>query len=201
MGCDTWEQALSAIADGEDPGIDERLVDAHLRRCASCRSYRAAVAPASPTRPAVMPDLAGAVAREAAVADRAAVPTVVRVFLAVLAVQIMVLAGPDLFRAGEGEAVHDARHVGAFAFAYSAGLLLVVARPARAATMCVVGQVLAATLAISAIVDIVEGSATVLSELVHLPQAVSVGVLWWMTRQHARPLPSRHPSPTPTVVP
>ena len=39
MTCEIYREAISAEMDGEDPGLDQRLVDAHLRRCASCRAF------------------------------------------------------------------------------------------------------------------------------------------------------------------
>ena len=44
MSCGEWITAISAQADGEDPGVDPRLLAAHLDSCASCRSYRDQVA-------------------------------------------------------------------------------------------------------------------------------------------------------------
>src|SRR4029450_6267094 len=41
-GCERYREALSARLDGEDPGIAETLIDAHLVGCADCRSWVAA---------------------------------------------------------------------------------------------------------------------------------------------------------------
>jgi protein SCO1/2 len=38
-GCTRLEEAISARIDGEDPGMDDEVVDAHLQRCARCRSF------------------------------------------------------------------------------------------------------------------------------------------------------------------
>jgi protein SCO1/2 len=40
-GCTRLEEAISARIDGEDPGLDDAVLDTHLRRCASCRSFEA----------------------------------------------------------------------------------------------------------------------------------------------------------------
>jgi protein SCO1 len=40
-GCARLEEALSARIDGEDPGMEDDIIDAHLRRCAGCRAFDA----------------------------------------------------------------------------------------------------------------------------------------------------------------
>ena len=82
MTCERWREAISARADGEALGVDERLLDAHLRRCEACRDFAATgtvdrcdrvLATAPPA------DLPRRVARRAALADRASTSTIVRV--------------------------------------------------------------------------------------------------------------------------
>ena len=135
MSCGEWITAISAEADGEDPGVDPRLLAAHLETCASCRSYRDQVAGlrrASAVAPAdEMPDLSRNVAKLNAVADRASHWWVVRGLLGLVAVIILVVSLPALL-GEEGPSVHESRHVGAFSIAYAAALLLVVIRRARA---------------------------------------------------------------------
>jgi hypothetical protein len=86
----------------------------------------------------------------------------------------VVLSAPDLFGGGDGVAGHTARHVAAFSLAYAAGLVAVVARPARARPMLSVALVLAATLVITAGVDVAEGRVPLVGEAVHLPEVLSV---------------------------
>lgn len=42
MDCDRAREAISARIDGEDPGLPDDAVDAHLTRCAACQSWRQA---------------------------------------------------------------------------------------------------------------------------------------------------------------
>ena len=49
MDCSVWRDALSAMADGQQREIDERLVAAHVARCADCQSYKEMI-DASPGR-------------------------------------------------------------------------------------------------------------------------------------------------------
>jgi predicted anti-sigma-YlaC factor YlaD len=183
MSCQPWTEALSALADGEDPGIDARLLDAHLASCAGCRRYQASLeATRRPLRVRAaepMPDLSSRVVKLNAVADRASRWATVRGLLAVVAAQIIVLSAPALILGDEaGSSHHDARHLGAFSVAYAVGLLVVVVRPARARTMLPVAQVLGAALAISTIVDVADRSVALSGEIVHLPELLSVALLW-----------------------
>ena len=76
--------------------------------------------------------------------------SIVRALLAVVAVEIIVVSVPALLGDEQATSPHAARHLGAFAVAYGVGLLVVVARPARARTMLPVAAVLAGALVISA---------------------------------------------------
>jgi protein SCO1/2 len=40
-GCTRVEEAVSARIDGEDPGMSDEIIDAHLERCPTCRSFEA----------------------------------------------------------------------------------------------------------------------------------------------------------------
>jgi len=188
MSCGEWITAISAEADGEEPGVDPRLLTAHLESCPSCRSYRDQVAGlrrATVVAPAgEMPDLSRNVAKLNAVADRAGRWWVVRGLLGLVAVLIIVVSVPALF-GEEGPSVHESRHVGAFSVAYAAALLLVVVRPARARAILPVTMVLAGALFITAVIDVIEGHVPLVDEIAHLPELVSVGLVWLL----ARPLP------------
>jgi predicted anti-sigma-YlaC factor YlaD len=189
MSCDTWIEALSAAADGEDPGVDPRLVAAHLTRCEPCRAFatelegvdvasRVAVVPAAP-------DLARQVARSAAVADRARVSGVLRALLGGIAIAVGVSSIPPLIFGDDGMGMgmsHAARHFGAFSMAYAVGLLVVTVRPARARTMLPVAFVVASALAVTAVFDAAEGRVTFIAEGRHIPELVSLALVWLLTR-------------------
>lgn len=191
MTCDRWRDAISAGLDGEDPGIDQRLVDAHLARCPACRSYAAAarLASARPTGPVVLvghadpadppADMPRHVAKLAALADRAATWSIVRGLLAVVAIDILVFSFPALVLGDEQQtSAHSARHLGAFTVAYAVGLLVVVVRPARARTMLPVAAVLAGALLVTAVVDLANGRVPLIDEAQHLPEMLSVVLVW-----------------------
>jgi predicted anti-sigma-YlaC factor YlaD len=195
MSCEPFIEAISAAIDGEDPQIDSRLVAAHVASCASCAAFQRS---AHDVRRRLVvrevadaPDIARRTRTLIALADRAAAWQVPRVLLAVVAIELFVLSGGDLFRAdGDGQTVHDARHLAAFTVAYGVLLLVVVARPARARTALPAAAVLALALGITAIADLAAGRIPLLGEAVHLPELLSV-VLIWLLAVPAHPRPGR----------
>jgi predicted anti-sigma-YlaC factor YlaD len=183
MDCGRWRDAISARADGEDPGVAEATLDAHLAACPECRAFHRDLAAMTPPFrlqvPPPMPDLSRRVVKRNALLDRASRWGMVRGLLGVVAVEIAVLALPSLVLGDDqGAAAHTARHLGAFSLAYAVGLLVVVARPARARTMLPVAAVLAAALLITAVADVLDGVIPLVNETGHLPEILSVPLLW-----------------------
>jgi predicted anti-sigma-YlaC factor YlaD len=147
-----------------------------------------------------MPDLSGAIARLNAAADRAAHWSMLRILLGVVAVQVIAFSLPALVLGDEHDtATHAARHLGAFEVAYGVALIVVVVRPARARSILPVAMVLAGAQVISAIVDLASGRIPLVGEARHLPQVISVVLIWllavprtgrlsewWPTRRNVR---------------
>jgi predicted anti-sigma-YlaC factor YlaD len=199
MRCSEWRDAVSAMIDGEDPGIETALVDAHLDHCADCAAFRtfatglrrARLHEATP-----MADLSPRVVKAARVADRRSAWGLARLLLAVCAAAIIAWSIPDLLGHGQGGETHAARHLGAFTVAFGAALLVVVARPARARSMLPVAMVLGFTLIITATIDLIGGHAPLIGEATHIPELASV-VLLWLLGSPARRLPLRGQSRRP----
>lgn len=182
MSCEPWQAAISAIADGEDPGVEQRMLEAHLSHCPACRSFSAALdgvaLPRLETAPAT-PDLTQRLVRLNRVADRAGSLSIARVLLAVVALEVLVLSIRDVVLGNDSDAfTHATRHLGAFSVAYGVGLLVVVARPARARTMLPVAAVLSGALLITAIIDLASGNIPLIGEATHLPELISVLLIW-----------------------
>lgn len=187
LACAEVRAALSARADGEDPAIDLVAVDAHRVTCAACRAYETQLPSARRSARLVvapeMPDLSAAVTAANARADRRRWNPA-RLLLGLVALEILVLSVPDLLAQDDNLAVaHASRHLGAFTLAYAVGLLVVVARPSRARAFLPVAAILAGALAITAVVDVSQGHVPLLGEATHLPEIVSVGLIWWLARQ------------------
>ena len=185
MDCSRWRDALSAMADGESADIDERLVAAHVARCPRCQSYQEML-DSSPgfvriDAAADMPDMSKTISKLNAAADRAAHWSILRIVLAIVAVQVIVFALPALLLGEEyGVATHSARHLGAFGVAYGVALLVVVVRPARARSILPVAMVLAGAQVLGAIVDLATGRIPLVGEARHLPQIISVFLIWFL---------------------
>jgi predicted anti-sigma-YlaC factor YlaD len=189
MTCERWREAISARADGEELAVDRRLLAAHVGRCPACRNFAASVSKAGVEAPAGAPPdgLPRRIAKLTAAADRAATWSTVRALLAVVAVEIIVVSIPPLLGDERATSPHAARHLGAFAVAYGVGLLVVVARPARARTMLPVAFVVAAALVIGAVVDLAQRRIPLVEEAAHLPEVVSVGLVWLLAAPSRRP--------------
>lgn len=202
-GCDKWIEAISALADGEDPAVDQRLLDAHLDRCAPCRAFSRRVdqtqAPLR-VRPApTMPDLSRRIVKLNAVADRARW-RVFRLLLAVAAVEIIATAVPALLYGEEhGLPSHPTRHLGAFSLAYGVALLVVVVRPARARSVLPIALTLSVALLLTAIVDVANGNAPLLGEFRHVPELLSVPLIWLMAAPSLLRTPPERRNATPQL--
>ena len=185
--CEPFMAALSAQADGEDLVMDAAQLESHLSSCGACQQYEASVdkllGRSRVTAAPQMPDLARSVVKKQGAAERLASIGIVRGLLALVAVQVIILAIPDLLTADTAAGpAHAARHLGAFSLAYAAGLLLVVIRPARARTMLHVAAVLAGAMVLIAVVDVAQGRVPLLGESTHLPEILSVWFLWLLAR-------------------
>jgi predicted anti-sigma-YlaC factor YlaD len=183
--CEPWQVAISARIDGEDPGVEPRLLDAHIAGCVDCRRFQTvseATMRSARIQPAAdMPDLSKPLVKLNAMADRAASWSIVRVLLGVVAFDVIFFALKALVLANESDATaHAARHLGAFSFAYGVGLVVVVVRPARARTMLPVAAVLAGALLITAVIDLLNGTVPLTGEATHLPELISVFLIWML---------------------
>ncbi|HEX3087244.1 MAG TPA: zf-HC2 domain-containing protein [Ilumatobacteraceae bacterium] len=203
MECSRWRDALSAMADGESADIDERLVAAHVARCPGCQAYKEMIE-ASPNFSRIdvaaeMPDMSKSISKLNAAADRAAHWSILRIVLAVVAVQVIAFALPALLLGEEnGIATHSARHLGAFGVAYGVALMVVVVRPARARSILPVAMVLAGAQVLGAIVDLATGRIPLVGEARHLPQIISVFLIWFLAvpterRRRTKPKPGDRP--------
>jgi len=207
MDCDDLREAISARLDGEDPGVDDGALDAHLTACGTCRAWADGAATlhrlvrvqaADP-----VPDLTDAIlARATGAPDprpAAARPRPVssaRWALVAVALTQLVLAAPDLLLGGDGSATHVARELGAFDVALAVGLVVAAWQPARAWGLLPVGAALALVLGFAAVADVLEGSATVLDESHHLLEVAGLALLWLVAREaraHGGPAPAGAP--------
>jgi predicted anti-sigma-YlaC factor YlaD len=204
MTCDRWREAISARLDGEDLGVEPSLLDAHLVRCPGCRSFAAAAgAAARSQRVGVAPDMANLsrrVRKAVAIADRTGRWSIARAVLVVVSVQIIAFSLPALVLGDEQDTgSHAARHLGAFTLAYGIGLVVVAVRPARARAMLPVATALAGALVITAVVDLVDGRVPLVGEAQHLPEVVSVVLVWLLAVPSPRRVAATSAPPIPPL--
>jgi predicted anti-sigma-YlaC factor YlaD len=190
LSCSDYEDAISALADNEPAALQADVVERHVADCVSCRQFRAAIGGLSIVPAVVVVDTpigeASRISRLVANADRHSSPEIVRYLLGAVAVSIVLLALPELFASDvSGAVAHADRHLGSFSAAYGVLLLVTAARPARARTALPVSVVLAAAIGITAVSDLVRGKIPLVGEALHLPELVSVILLWLLARRTA----------------
>lgn len=175
--CDRWLEAISALADGEDPGLPEELVRSHIADCPACAACAAELGLRSSAKPSA--SLADAVVSSNAAVDRSPETVLLRALLAFLGFAIVAWALPGLLGAGHaGLPEHDARHLGAFEMAFGVALLVAAWRPARARTVLPVALVLTLAIVLSTAIDVADGTIALASEAQHLPELLSLPIVW-----------------------
>lgn len=197
MRCQPCREALSARLDGEDPGVPDQAVSAHLAGCADCRAFavgsasvrrRLAVRPADPVPDLTEPILARAYATQRA--DRVAAARAAgsahwtRWALLAVALTQLALSVPPMLLGHDADApVHLARELGAWDLALAAALVLVVFRPARAVGLVPFAAALAFAMFGGAMADVIAGRAALAGESQHLLELVGLALLWTISRR------------------
>lgn len=202
MDCEHTRQALSARLDGEDAGPDGARLDQHLAGCAACTAWAAdlgvlhrlvRVRAAEP-----VPDLTAAIL--AAAPRRSPRASWLRPFtgristvrwtLFAIALTQLVLAGPALLLGEDaGATVHVARELGSFDVALAVGLLVAAWQPARAWGLLPVAGALALVMGLTAVLDVVDGTASGVGEAHHVLDLAGVALLWLVAREARRHTP------------
>lgn len=201
MDCSVAREALSARLDGEDGPVGSADVDRHVAGCSGCRSWqddlatlhrmvRVRAADAVPDLSAAIVDAHLPAARRqrqrarVAVAGPLAEPiSPVRWGLFVVALTQLVLAAPPLLLGEDaGATVHVARELGSFDVALAIGLLVAAWQPARAWGLFPVAAALGLVMLGTAVLDLVDGSASLGGEVHHLLDLAGVALLWLVAR-------------------
>jgi predicted anti-sigma-YlaC factor YlaD len=195
MTCMQIHQAISARLDGEDPGLDESTVYAHLAGCADCRgfSHRAEslhrtvrLAPA-PEIPDLTPGILTAIGGEPLADTEPDTNHALRWILVAIAVAQIAVAIPALvFGSDAGLPVHAARHIGSFDVALGVGFLYAAWKPSRIPGLLPVVAALVACLVGSSLLDVADGSTRALGEAQHVLDFVGLAVVWLLSRPAPR---------------
>lgn len=198
ISCDDAIVALSALADGEDPGVPRADLDAHVADCGPCRRFEAqlddVVVPlgvASPVSAVAGPEesqrFVEHVVGEAGAVDRSGVWWMLRALLAAVAIGYLLLAVPEMLFSTDVHHGHVAHHLGIFSTAYAVTLLFVAVRPSRARAIVPFTVVMAVGMAVYAVVDVMGGEAFALSELSHLLELAGLVLVWLLATRRGWP--------------
>jgi predicted anti-sigma-YlaC factor YlaD len=189
IDCDQAREALSASVDGEDLGVAQATVDAHVAGCVGCQAFAdgtVALNRSVRVRPAeAVPDLTAAILDSAPARARLVPepPAWARYGLLTVAVTVLVLAVPELLT---GTGPHDGRDLAAFEVALCAAMLVVVWKPYRAAGLVPMVVTLAVASLISVAVDVVNGEVPIVAEANHVLILVGLALLWVIARPEQR---------------
>jgi predicted anti-sigma-YlaC factor YlaD len=195
MTCMQIHQAISARLDGEDPGLDEATVYAHLATCADCRAFahradtlhrRVRLAPA-PVVPDLTPGILTAIGAEETAGAEPDTNLALRWILVAIAVAQIAVAIPALiFGSDAGLPVHTARHIGSFDVALGVGFLYAAWKPSRIPGLLPVVAALVVCLVGSSFLDVAAGSTRALGEAQHVLDFVGLAVVWLLSRPAPR---------------
>ncbi|MEA3075975.1 MAG: hypothetical protein QOF60_883 [Actinomycetota bacterium] len=185
LRCAEVREALSARIDGEDVGIDDADVDAHVATCEGCRSFaeragaldRRVRLSAAPE----MADLSGPVLAAFRAGPDPRTPW--RTMLGGVAAVQLVIAIAGMVGGGNLAGLHVAHELAAWELALALGFAVAAWRPERAAGMLPLVAVVALCLLLTSSVDIAEGRAAPSGETAHLLELLGFALLWTLSRR------------------
>lgn len=204
MECSEAREIASARMDGEASVSEAAVAAVHLESCRSCAAWSAAVDDVT-RRLRVHPVEAIPNLADAALARATHVPMTPRlgaprIGLALFAVAELVFAVVGGVSGTAATSVHGTQHLGAFAAAVAAGLLLVAWRPARAFGVLPIILALAVAIPVFAVIDWMNGELSVVGGLHHLAQVLGLALVWVLAGRPT-PIDLFGPTPDPNIGP
>jgi predicted anti-sigma-YlaC factor YlaD len=197
MTCMQIHQAISARLDGEDPGVDDSVVYAHLASCPRCREFahgaealhrgmRLSTAPAIPD---LTPGILTAIGSERLADSEPDASRALRWILVAIGIAQIAIAIPALVLGTDaGLPVHTARHIGSFDVALGVGFLYAAWKPSRISGLLPVVVALVMCLVGSSLLDVAAGNTAALGEAQHVLDFVGLAVVWLLSRPDPRPV-------------
>jgi predicted anti-sigma-YlaC factor YlaD len=187
MQCDRFREAISARIDGEDPGLPDGALDAHLGACADCRAWQEhaheVTRRARLGGPFLDRDLtsrvlaatpAASTGRGRRIAKQAA--------LAAMSAAQLAISVPLLLGHGHDAGLHAAHELGSFNLSLAIAFAVGAIRPALSAGLAWACAIAAAGLAGTAVIDLIGGQAPGADEAQHLVAVAGALLLIWQTR-------------------
>jgi predicted anti-sigma-YlaC factor YlaD len=190
MECDLAREAISARIDGEDPGLQDDVLDVHLAGCAACRSWQQrAHGVTRRTRlggPFLDHDLRPQVLAAFPPAARGLQRlSAQRAGLAALAAAQLAITVPLLIFGHDHDAgAHAAHELGSFDLGLAIAFAVGAIRPALSAGLAWPCGIAAAGLAGTAIADLIGGQAIGADEAQHLIAVFGATLLFWQARTY-----------------
>jgi predicted anti-sigma-YlaC factor YlaD len=188
MQCDRFREAISARIDGEDTGLPDSALDAHLGDCADCRAWQQRAH--AVTRRARL----GGLFLDHDLSPRvlAAVPTATtgrrrgftqRAGLAAVAAAQLAITVPLLLLGHDHDAgTHAAHELGSFDLSLAIAFAVGAIRPALSAGLAWVCAIAAAGLTGTAVADLIGGQTLGADEAQHLVAVAGALLLVWQAR-------------------
>ncbi len=188
MQCDTFREAISARIDGEDPGLPEGALNAHLDACADCRAWqqhahevtrRARLGGSFPGHDltarvlAAVPD--ASTGRRRRFTRRAGLGAVAAAQLAITVP--LLLLGHD-----HDAGTHATHELGSFDLSLAVAFAVGAIRPALAAGLAWPCAIAAAGLTGTALIDLIGGQTPGADEAQHLVAVAGALLLIWQAR-------------------
>jgi predicted anti-sigma-YlaC factor YlaD len=188
MECDRAREAISARIDGEDPGVPDGALEAHLDGCEACQGWqqRAHVITrrARLGGPFLDHDLTGQVLAAIPPGQaRRRLGLALRVaLLAAAAGQLAVTVPLLILGHDQGAGTHAAHELGSFGLALAIAFTVGAIRPALSAGLAWTCGIAAAGLAGTAIADLIGGQTIGADEAQHLIAVAGAVLLIWQAR-------------------
>ncbi len=186
--CDAAREAISALLDGEVPGVSAAEVDRHVEACPPCNSWREAAHEVTrharvelmrpgPRRP---DEVLAAVRSAGRLPRRPSTATLARLgLLAIAAVQLAITVPILVLGQDHAAPGHIAREMGSFDAALAVGFVIAAWRPGRALGMRTLIGAAAFLLTLTAMIDLARGATDVLDEAPHL-----LALAGWLLVRH-----------------
>jgi predicted anti-sigma-YlaC factor YlaD len=191
VDCQSCREALSARLDGEAEPVPTAETDAHLAQCTACTRWQVSaqvltrsirVRPVGPDPDLVDAVLAAAPPRHTALAPRLALAAIAIVQLWLALAQL--LAGATGGHSGHGISTHLFNEGTAWNLALGVGLLVAAVNAHRAAGLLpTLGGFVVVLLAFS-VSDLLDGTATTVRVISHLPLVAGLLLLYLVARAH-----------------
>jgi predicted anti-sigma-YlaC factor YlaD len=187
MHCERCREALSALLDGEDPGVDPHLVDQHLNSCVSCRSYERRLDDlhrVSRIRQAeAVPDLSASIMARIAPRANPHDPVLgwLRSGLTFVGVLLVILSAAILV----SNSVENPAHLAAWDLAFGGALLIAAWQPERARGLLPMAVLLVASMTAASAIEINDGHDATHGLVFHLAELIGVLLLALLARHRA----------------